>query len=50
MTLLGRLQAASGAALVFCYAERLAAGAGYRMHFAPLDGALPPTVPPPRGA
>ena len=41
MTLLGRLQEASGAALVFCYAERLAAGAGYRMHFAPLDGALP---------
>ena len=41
MTLLGRLQQASGAALVFCYAERLAAGAGYRMHFAPLEGALP---------
>ena len=41
MTLLGRLQEASGAALVFCYAERLAAGAGYRMHFAPLDGTLP---------
>jgi Kdo2-lipid IVA lauroyltransferase/acyltransferase len=41
MTLLGRLQEASGAALVFCYAERFAAGAGYRMHFAPLEGALP---------
>ena len=41
MTLLGRLQQASGAALVFCYAERLAAGAGYRMHFAPLEAALP---------
>jgi KDO2-lipid IV(A) lauroyltransferase len=41
MTLLGRLQEASGAALVFCYAERLAAGAGYRMHFAALEGALP---------
>jgi len=36
MTLPGRLQAASGAALVFCYAERLAGGKGFRMHYAPL--------------
>ncbi len=36
MTLLGRLQAASGAALVFCYAERLQQGAGFRLHCAPL--------------
>src|SRR5512134_394179 len=41
MTLLGRLQAASGAALVFCFAERLAGGAGFEMHFVPLDGELP---------
>jgi KDO2-lipid IV(A) lauroyltransferase len=41
MTLLGRLQEASGAALVFCFAERLPRGAGYVMHFsAPLE-ALP---------
>ena len=41
MTLLGRLQEASGAALVFCYAERLARGAGFTMHFVPLEGDLP---------
>jgi KDO2-lipid IV(A) lauroyltransferase len=41
MTLLGRLQEASGAALVFCYAERLARGAGYAMRFLPLEGELP---------
>jgi len=41
MTLLGRLQEASGAAIVFCYAERLAAGEGYAMHFAPHEGTLP---------
>jgi KDO2-lipid IV(A) lauroyltransferase len=33
MTLLGRLQESSGAAIAFCFAERLAAGAGFRMHF-----------------
>ena len=32
MTLLGRLQEASDAAIVFCYAERLARGGGYRLH------------------
>jgi Kdo2-lipid IVA lauroyltransferase/acyltransferase len=41
MTLLGRLQEASGAALVFCYAERLPRGKGYAMHFAVLGEPLP---------
>jgi len=41
MTLLGRLQEASGAALVFCYAERLARGAGYRLHLEMLEESLP---------
>jgi KDO2-lipid IV(A) lauroyltransferase len=41
MTLLGRLQQASGAAIVFCYAERLARGAGYRLHLMPLEEELP---------
>ena len=41
MTLLGRLQEASGAALVFCYAQRLPRGEGYAMRFAPLEGDLP---------
>jgi KDO2-lipid IV(A) lauroyltransferase len=42
MTLPARLQQASGAALVFCYAERLPRGAGFDLHFAPVDQALPP--------
>jgi KDO2-lipid IV(A) lauroyltransferase len=41
MTLVGRLQQASGAAIVFCYAERLPAGAGFKLHLVPLEGALP---------
>jgi KDO2-lipid IV(A) lauroyltransferase len=41
MTLLGRLQEATGAAIVFCHAERLARGAGFRLHFDALDGKLP---------
>jgi KDO2-lipid IV(A) lauroyltransferase len=41
MTLLGRLQEVSGAALVFCFAERLPRSAGYAMRFLPLAGALP---------
>jgi KDO2-lipid IV(A) lauroyltransferase len=41
MTLLGRLQEASGAALVFCFAERLPRGRGYDLHFAALDAPLP---------
>jgi len=41
MTLLGRLQEASGAAIVFCFAERLARGAGYRLHLEALGEPLP---------
>ena len=41
MTLLGRLQEASGAAIVFCYAERLPRGEGYVLHLVPLEEALP---------
>ena len=41
MTLLGRLQEASGAAIVFCYAERLPRGEGYRMHLEALAEPLP---------
>jgi KDO2-lipid IV(A) lauroyltransferase len=41
MTLLGRLQEASGAALVFCYAERLAKGRGFDLHLVPLEAPLP---------
>ena len=41
MTLLGRLQEASGAAIVFCYAERLPRGEGFRLHLRPLPAALP---------
>ncbi|MEP7259720.1 MAG: lysophospholipid acyltransferase family protein [Usitatibacter sp.] len=41
MTLLGRLQEASGAAVVFCYAERLPHGEGYVLHIEPYAGKLP---------
>jgi Kdo2-lipid IVA lauroyltransferase/acyltransferase len=41
MTLIGRLQDAADAAIVFCYAERLSRGAGYVLHFEPLDARLP---------
>ncbi|HEY4997790.1 MAG TPA: lipid A biosynthesis acyltransferase, partial [Usitatibacter sp.] len=41
MTLVGRLQQASDAALVFCYAERLPGGEGFRLHLAALEEALP---------
>jgi KDO2-lipid IV(A) lauroyltransferase len=41
MTLLGRLQEASGAALVFCYAERLPRGRGFDLHLVALDDPLP---------
>ena len=41
MTLVGRLQEASGAALVFCYAERLAGGGGFTLHLEPVAGPLP---------
>jgi KDO2-lipid IV(A) lauroyltransferase len=41
MTLVGRLQESSGAAIVFCYAERLPKGEGYVMHLDALEEALP---------
>jgi Kdo2-lipid IVA lauroyltransferase/acyltransferase len=41
MTLVGRLQQASDAALVFCYAERLPGGEGFRLHLAALEDTLP---------
>ncbi len=41
MTLVGRLQEASGAALVFCYARRLPRGRGYTLHLHAMEGALP---------
>lgn len=41
MTLIGRLQEASGAALVFCYAERLPKGSGYRLHLEAREASLP---------
>ncbi len=41
MTLTGRLQEASGAAIVYCFAERLPGGAGFRLHLREQAGALP---------
>jgi KDO2-lipid IV(A) lauroyltransferase len=41
MTLLGRLQETTKAAIVFCHAERLPQGAGFRLHFDVLDEPLP---------
>jgi KDO2-lipid IV(A) lauroyltransferase len=41
MTLLGRLQEASGAAIVFCFAERLAHGAGFTLHLEAMAEPLP---------
>jgi KDO2-lipid IV(A) lauroyltransferase len=41
MTLVGRLQQASDAALVFCYAERLPGGQGFDLHLEPLAAPLP---------
>jgi Kdo2-lipid IVA lauroyltransferase/acyltransferase len=41
MTLVGRLQEASGAALVFTYAERLPRGAGFALHVHALEEPLP---------
>jgi KDO2-lipid IV(A) lauroyltransferase len=37
MTLLGRLVQASGAPVVMCLGERLPRGAGYALHFSPLQ-------------
>ena len=41
MTLLGRLQESTGAAVVFCFAERLPGARGYDVHFLPLEDPLP---------
>ena len=41
MTLVGRLQHAAQAAVVFCYAERLPRGEGFIAHFHALDASLP---------
>jgi KDO2-lipid IV(A) lauroyltransferase len=41
MTLVGRLQQASDAAVVFYFAERLPGGEGFVVHFRALDSALP---------
>lgn len=40
MTLPARLQQASGAALVFCYARRLPRGRGYELHLSELEAPL----------
>ena len=37
MTLVGRLAESSGAAVIMAYVERLPKGAGYAIHFAPLE-------------
>lgn len=44
MTLAGRLQASTGAAVVMAFAERLAGGAGYRLHLQRVDGPLTPAA------
>ena len=41
MTLVGRLQQASKAALVFCFAERLSNGQGFVLHCRAVEGSLP---------
>jgi KDO2-lipid IV(A) lauroyltransferase len=41
MTLTGRLQESSGAALVFCFAERLAGGRGFRLRLRAREEPLP---------
>jgi KDO2-lipid IV(A) lauroyltransferase len=41
MTLPARLQQSTGAAMVFCLAERLPRAAGYRLHFEVFDAGLP---------
>ena len=42
MTLAGRLQESTGAAVVMAFAERLAGGAGYRLQLQRVDGPLSP--------
>jgi KDO2-lipid IV(A) lauroyltransferase len=41
MTLPARLQESTGAAIVFCFAERLPGGAGFRLHLRELTAPLP---------
>jgi KDO2-lipid IV(A) lauroyltransferase len=41
MTLVGRLQEASDAGLVFCFAERLRDGEGFVLHCEAIDKPLP---------
>lgn len=45
MTLLGRLQQVSGAALVFCFAERRGGGTGFDLHLHPAEAPLPEDRP-----
>lgn len=44
MTLVGRLQASTGAAVVMAFAERLPRGAGYRLHLERVADALEPAA------
>jgi KDO2-lipid IV(A) lauroyltransferase len=44
MTLVGRLQASTGAAVVMAFAERLAGGAGYRLHLQRVEAPLMPAA------
>lgn len=44
MTLVTRLQEATGAAVVMAFAERLTHGRGYRLHLRRLDGPLDPAA------
>jgi KDO2-lipid IV(A) lauroyltransferase len=40
MTLLPRLAHKSGAAMLYCFAERLSWGRGFRLHFLPAPAAI----------
>lgn len=44
MTLAGRLQESTGAAVVMAFAERLAGGAGYRLHLQRVEAPLTPAA------
>ncbi len=44
MTLVTRLQATTGAAVIMAFAERLAQGRGYRLHLHTVTGALDPSA------
>jgi KDO2-lipid IV(A) lauroyltransferase len=45
MTLIGRLIESSGAPVVMCYSERMADGAGYVLHFTPLEFDVSRSIP-----